>query len=82
MPSDLGGRITDRRVGNQSLERRCLPLAASPTPNVALPTTGIGTEFLAHREKIEVTQHSSTCGGQPGCLARIERAGDFGARIH
>ena len=29
---------------------------------------GIGTEFLAYREKIEVTRHDSTCELSPVCL--------------
>ena len=81
MPGDLGGRITDRRVGNQSLDGDACVSPRRQHRTLRSPTTGIGTEFLAHREKIEVTRHSSTCGGQPSRLARIERAGDLGARI-
>ena len=29
---------------------------------------GIATEFLAHREKIEVTRHDSTCELSPVCI--------------
>jgi hypothetical protein len=31
---------------------------------------GIGTEFLAHREKIEVTRHDSTCETLSGAGGR------------
>jgi hypothetical protein len=34
---------------------------------------GIGTEFLAHREKIEVTRHNSTCELSPVPLGRAHR---------
>jgi hypothetical protein len=39
-------------VGHRSLMLSCL--------DVAFPTAGIGTELLAHREKIEVTRFQLT----------------------
>jgi hypothetical protein len=33
----------------------------------------IGTEFLAHREKIEVTRHDSTCALSPVPVGRAHR---------
>ena len=37
-----------------------LAISVVPARTLRLPTAGIGTELLAHREKIEVTRHDST----------------------
>ena len=37
------------------------------------PIVGIGTELLAHREKIEVTRHRSPCARSPVPVARAHR---------
>jgi len=42
-----------------------LVLSVNPAWTLRLPTAGIGTELLAHREKIEVTRHRSNCARSP-----------------
>jgi hypothetical protein len=41
--------------------------------DVAFPTAGIGTELLAHREKIEVTRSGSSFERSPVPMARAHR---------
>jgi hypothetical protein len=46
-----------------------LAISVVPARTLRSPIVGIGTKLLAHREKIEVTQHGSPCARSPGeCL--------------
>jgi hypothetical protein len=38
-----------------------LAISGYSRPNVALANSGFGTDFLAHREKIDVTRHDTPC---------------------
>jgi hypothetical protein len=56
---DIGGNSS-----HQKLDDSGAPRTARDCPQISpmrVFAQGIGTEFLAHREKIEVTRHDSIC---------------------
>jgi hypothetical protein len=56
---DIGGNSS-----HQKLDDSGAPRTARDCPQISTMRVfaqGIGTEFLAHREKIEVTRHDSIC---------------------
>ena len=50
-----------------------LAISVVPARTLRSPTVGIGTELLAHREKIEVTGHGSKCARSPVPMGRAHR---------
>ena len=60
---------------HRKLEMLVVSLAISmlPARTFRSPTAGIGTELLAHREKIEMTRHGSKCARSPVPMVRAYR---------
>ena len=50
-----------------------LAISVVPARTLRSPIVGIGTKLLAHREKIEVTQHGSPCARSPVPMGRAHR---------